>query len=826
MRSRIMPVTSVSSLAAPSAPRATAAKLRLCSALAALLLTCAGAALAAPAASALTQTARDAARSGPVSDVPGELGVKGSLNPFDQHGSLFGHLPPVRENTELVSKFNLIHPGTGQPVLEGQIADVAVHKGYAYLNSWDSATCVGGGTFIVDIRNPASPKQVGFIAAQAPFYHGEGAHVISVDTPQFKGDLLAVNDETYGSNVTGTCSTALDKSRGGFDLYDVTNPAAPVTLVQGAGDRSPESSLTQDPAIAANSYHSVFVWQDGPRAFLVASDNTELSDVDIFDITDPRDPEFIEDLDPVDLPEGEQIVGESAYGNAIFHHDVVVKRIGGQVRMLVSFWDAGYLQLNVTDPANPTYITDTNFDDPDPLTGIDPPEGNAHQAEYSHDSQFVLAGDEDFAPFRLISTITQAPSAGVQFTSALSAAEPIGGGESVAGDTVFVGSACTGTVPAPPAGVTIAVAERGVCAGGFQEKADAIEDAGYEMGVMINNSFGAGGGRCETLINMLIDPATVDIPMAFVGRADGLKILGVYDEATYACTGAAAETPADTDVPAVGTGGLTIELESAHDGWGYAHLYDANTSEEIDAYAITESLDSRYADGFGDLSIHEVATDPTTNLAYLSYYSGGLRVVRFSRANGLEEMGRFIDADGNNFWGTEQFTDAAGNRMIALSDRDYGLYIVKYTGPGAVVAPPAPPAAPAAPPAVAPPATVETPPVVRPSAFFAFGSLRRVTVSARQTSATITVPGPGKATAKLKASIGGRSVTIAQATKTATAAGKLKLTFRLSAVNNRLLRRTISQRRTRRTAGVLQVSYTPTGGLQRTRNKSLSIGVR
>ena len=372
MRSRIMPVTSVSSLAAPSAPRATAAKLRLCSALAALLLTCAGAALAAPAASALTQTARDAARSGPVSDVPGELGVKGSLNPFDQHGSLFGHLPPVRENTELVSKFNLIHPGTGQPVLEGQIADVAVHKGYAYLNSWDSATCVGGGTFIVDIRNPASPKQVGFIAAQAPFYHGEGAHVISVDTPQFKGDLLAVNDETYGSNVTGTCSTALDKSRGGFDLYDVTNPAAPVTLVQGAGDRSPESSLTQDPAIAANSYHSVFVWQDGPRAFLVASDNTELSDVDIFDITDPRDPEFIEDLDPVDLPEGEQIVGESAYGNAIFHHDVVVKRIGGQVRMLVSFWDAGYLQLNVTDPANPTYITDTNFDDPDPLTGIRP----------------------------------------------------------------------------------------------------------------------------------------------------------------------------------------------------------------------------------------------------------------------------------------------------------------------------------------------------------------------------------------------------------------------------------------------------------------------
>ena len=69
-------------------------------------------------------------------------------------------------------------------------------------------------------------------------------------------------------------------------------------------------------------------------------------------------------------------------------------------------------------------------------------------------------------------------------------------------------------------------------------------------------------------------------------------------------------------------------------------------------------------------------------------------------------------------------------------------------------------------------------------------------------------------------------MTIARATKTATAAGKLKLTFRLSAFNNRLLRRTISQRRTRRTAGVLQATYTPTGGIQRTRNKSLSIGMR
>jgi hypothetical protein len=786
-------------------------------ALAALGLACAMTALAAPAASAVSKTARDAARSGLVSDSAKRPAVKTAFGfGARQHGDLFGHLPPTQQNVELVSKLNLIHPGTGAPVLDGQVADVAVHKGYAYLNSWDSTTCQGGGTFVVDIRTPSAPRQVSFIPAAAPYYHGEGAHVISVDTPQFKGDLLAVNDETYGSNVTAACAPD-DRTGGGFDLYDVTDPANPKTLVQGAGDRSPEGSVVQDPAVAGNSYHSVFAWQDGPRAYLVASDNTELADVDIFDITDPRNPEFIRDLDLLTLPQADKIVSESAHGNTILHHDVVVRRVGDTVRMLVSYWDAGYVQLNVNDPANPTYITDTDFDAPDRLTEFDPPEGNAHQAEYSHDNQFFLGADEDFAPFRLTSRITEAPFEGTSFSSALSDAEPIAPGGVLSGDTVFVGDACAAVAP-PPAGVTVAVAERGTC--DFQTKADAIEAAGYEMGVIMNNSWGEGGGRCESLVNMLIDPATVDIPMLFAGRADALRILGVFDAGTYQCTGAAAETPADTDVPAAGTAGLTIEIASAPDGWGYAHLYDANTSQELGAYAIQESLDERYAVNFGDLSIHEVATDPSTNLAYVSYYSGGVRVLRFSRANGLEEVGKFIDTGGNNFWGVEQFTDAAGNRLIATSDRDYGLYIFKYTGPGAVLAPPAAAAAPPA--ALAPSAARRK----KPSSFFGFGSLRRLTITKGRANVTITVPGPGKATATLKATIGRKSMTLAKTTKTAKAKGRLRLTFRLSSAASRTLRRTLARRRTHRTSGVLQVSYTPTGGSRRTRNKALSIGMR
>ena len=53
-----------------------------------------------------------------------------------------------------------------------QIADVATKGHYAYLSSWqtpdarhgaDEGSCERGGVFIVDISNPAVPREVGFI---------------------------------------------------------------------------------------------------------------------------------------------------------------------------------------------------------------------------------------------------------------------------------------------------------------------------------------------------------------------------------------------------------------------------------------------------------------------------------------------------------------------------------------------------------------------------------------------------------------------------------------------------------------------------------------
>jgi len=138
--------------------------------------------------------------------------------------------------------------------------------------------------------------------------------------------------------------------------------------------------------------------------------------------------------------------------------------------------------------------------------------------------------------------------------------------------------------------------------------------------------------------------------------------------------------------PAFGAIGEDVEGTAVFDGWGYAHLYrnENGKMREIDAYAIPEVLDPQYAFGFGDLSIHEFATDPEAQLAYSSYYAGGLRVFSFGE-RGLRERGRFIDEGGNNFWGIETFTTVhrKRERLIAASDRDFGLYLFRYTGPRA-----------------------------------------------------------------------------------------------------------------------------------------------
>jgi hypothetical protein len=565
-----------------------------------------------------------------------------------------GHPPPRSDSMKLVSRLRL----TDSP---NTISDVTYHRGFAYLGNSEHA-CPDAGIAVVDLTEPSRPKKVATIPNGPNDYTGEGLQVLSIDNDFFRGDVLLTSNEACDSRK---------RHDGGISLYDVTDPTDPAILADGVGDRVSEDGQTRSGP--PNETHSVIGWTVGDKAYAILQDEEEDLDVDILDISDPTNPKLISETG---LPEWPALSSQRARGGDAFHHDTQVKEIDGHFYLLVSYWDAGWVLLDVDDPTNPVFVDDSDYPRPDPLAGVDPPEGNAHQATWSNDNRYILGTDEDFDATRLQGTIKTGDNGGSTFSLGRGFNAPqVRPGEPVEGSTRFVGQACAASTgqPIPPAGddtTWIAVVERGGCR--FSEKAESARAAGYDAVLVVN---GTGPGRCSTAGSIMVAGG---LPTMLVGRGDGYKILGVkgYDEA--ACL-SGSTSPA---LPAVGTTGADVKLEEVFDGWGYVHLLDATNLSEIDSYAIPEALDPEFAGGAaGQLTVHEIKTDSREgiNLAYASWYDGGARVLSFG-PEGLDEVGSFIAKHGNKFWGV--FPVQRGDRppLLLFSDEHFGLYVLKYTG--------------------------------------------------------------------------------------------------------------------------------------------------
>jgi hypothetical protein len=611
-----------------------------------------------------------------------------------QHGTDEGHLI----GTGAFGKIDLVDvvDVTDTPDL---IADVTVSPdgNTAFLANWGEPDCPGpetggqtspdAGAYVIDISNietdPDSAELVGFIPSHQDTRPGEGMQVIDFSTKFFTGQVLAMNNEMCGP-----------QGKGGISLFDVTNPLKPKRLSENFGDRS---ALLGD----ANTTHSIFIWDAGDRAFAVATDNEEFPDVDIFDITNPRRPRLIAEYDLNDFDVNQPELGLTDS----FLHDMVVKEIDGRFIMLVSYWDGGFVLLDVTDPANAVFLGDTEFApiDPELLESLGvalTPEGNAHQAEFTIDNEFFIGTDEDFAPYRPDEfNITTGPFAGVYPAVIVPGGQPpaILDDLTLSGPVVYGGYGCPDSAPLPsPEDIpgyldmleagdeTIIVLQRGpvgdpsapegACFPG--EKAHEAALAGWDAVLFVNHHAGeaaAAGG-----LPFCGSGAFVDEIVAVCTTHDAfhkLFNLPPFDPALWSY-------PEDIAIGAIGE---RIEVGSIFDGWGYVHLFDRETLEELDTFAIPEAHDPAFAFGFGDLSVHEVAVDPQdASLAYLSYYSGGLRAIQIQCSDPddnstceLVEVGGYLDPDGNDFWGVETFVGEDGFTYILGSDRDSGLWIFR-----------------------------------------------------------------------------------------------------------------------------------------------------
>jgi hypothetical protein len=573
---------------------------------------------------------------------------------------------PREEGLDLVGRFDTGGKLGGQ----GRVADVSAKGNFAYLTMFYEPTCGRGGVQVVDISDPANPAAAAYIPSHVDTYSGEGSQVVSLDTPSFKGDLLVYQNEWCPGTTNGV---------GGISLVDVTNPRQPKKLVEGAGDFTKRDGSQSGgvPQTKANQTHSAFAWeqrdaagQKTGRVYVVLVDDLEEPDVDILDISNPSKPKLVSETN---LDQFAQTGPTRPHGDSVFSHDMVVKRIGSRDVMLMSYWDGGYVTVDVSDPANPKPLSDTDFAPTDPARAergeTITPEGNAHQAEFTRDDKFFFATDEDFDPYRVQATFKGGPAAGRTFTAIQAPdAKPITKDSPLAGDTRYLGRAC---VAVPPAGGDlIAVVERGEC--DFQVKLNNIEAAGY-TGLIVFNRTGVDG--CETLVSMLA--ASERTPAIFVSRTDGFRLLGVEPGPDYTCDPAVDDGGASTpDGPSV-----PVDVSAVFDGWGYTHMYKTDLTpgakmEQVDFYAPAEGQLEAYAEGYGDMSVHEVATDPNANLVYVSHYALGMRVLRYNKS-GLEEVGAFVEPGGSNYWGVE--IHRLGDKQYILgSDRDRGLRIFTY----------------------------------------------------------------------------------------------------------------------------------------------------
>jgi len=400
-----------------------------------------------------------------------------------------------------------------------------------------------------------------------------------------------------------------------------------------------------------------------------------------------------------------------ANGDTVFHHDMQFKRIRGHDFLAISYWDAGQVLLNVDDPANPVFVGDSDYRTPDPLMPeFEIPEGNSHQSYWSSNNKFLLSTDEDFAPFRTLFQMTTGPNAGEYGAGEFGFTPSVDGqpGGMVGGPTVFGGRGCfaagpnagvdavgdpmpppASAIPANPGEQKTVVFSRGGCF--FSTRIAAGQDLGYDVVIIGQSHAGSRDGLLPD--GFLCGGAGHDYDEQIPALCFGHRMMHLMFNTTPAYTG-----PDGVDIP-LGALGERYTASTVFDGWGYVQLHDATKPNLpiIDSYAVPEALDHEFADGFGILSVHEVKTDPRPgiNLAYLSYYNAGFRVVEFGK-DGITEVGHFIDEGGNHFWGVFPIgneTCGHGYRgchpgigadrrpLVLASDRDFGLYILDYTGP-------------------------------------------------------------------------------------------------------------------------------------------------
>ncbi|HEX6237810.1 MAG TPA: PA domain-containing protein, partial [Acidimicrobiales bacterium] len=431
---------------------------------------------------------------------------------------------------------NLDPIGRGERNVEDATTDVWAHDGYAYTGTFNSP-CGGepdGGVWVWNVEDPSKPRFETLI----PSPTGSRSNDVKV-AAMGSGDILVHSNERCAAGGPG-----------GFEIYDVDDPANPVHLAHVRIDELNEITpfFFAPGSLEDVGVHNLFLFRQGERDLVAAQSEGIFDGFRIYDITDPTAPELVSgwgaeevfdpgvgDLTLADDPTGDRTLdavlwmlglaprtGFGASPNRLLH-DFTITSDGTQAYL--AHWDAGLILLDISDPADPQYVSTAL----DPVNGSLDGEVNSHSVWPSEDGTTVVEGEEDFSVFEsevppgnltlqnlnsipgvTISTsagdafegsptgnsgtvtatsvaVTGGPLAGETFPAVEFVGNnvPLGSG-SVSGDFVWVGLACNGDAFENPVDAgDIAVVRRGACF--FSEKEANVAAAGAAAIVVANN---------------------------------------------------------------------------------------------------------------------------------------------------------------------------------------------------------------------------------------------------------------------------------------------------------------------------------------------------